>query len=106
MATTRRARKPTTNVTASALTGDSEHMGPGRGVSSGPEGGGSSSTLPGEITAGVSGAVHAVQAGLPNRLPVYLGVAALLVVGVLEAPVALAGGLAYEALRRWEPQRA
>lgn len=36
-----------------------------------------------------------------RRLPLVLGVGALLVVGVIDPPAALGAGLAYEALRRW-----
>lgn len=43
---------------------------------------------------------------LPDReLPVYLAAGALAAVGVLEWPVALAGGLGYAALRRWQRGR-
>lgn len=40
---------------------------------------------------------------LPGRVPAYLGAGALLVAGIIEPPALLAGGLAYEALRRWNP---
>jgi hypothetical protein len=41
---------------------------------------------------------------LPRQeLPVYLGVGALAVVGVIEWPVAVGAGLGYAALRRWGP---
>ncbi|WP_328307856.1 hypothetical protein [Actinomycetospora sp. NBC_00405] len=40
---------------------------------------------------------------LPGRTPAYLGAGALLVAGIIEPPALLAGGLAYEALRRWNP---
>lgn len=40
---------------------------------------------------------------LPGRTPAYLGAGALLVVGVIDLPALVAGGLAYEALRRWNP---
>lgn len=54
----------------------------------------------------LAGSVQAVRDGLPSsRLPVYLGGAALLVTGLIDPPVALGVGLAYEALRRWEPAR-
>lgn len=39
---------------------------------------------------------------LPARLPVFLGTTALLVAGLIDAPVALGAGLAFEAFRRWE----
>ena len=47
--------------------------------------------------------VRTVRDLLPSRLPVFLGTTALLVVGVIDAPVALGAGLAFEAFRRWEP---
>lgn len=41
---------------------------------------------------------------LPEReLPVYLGVGALAVVGIVDWPVAVAAGLGYAALKRWGP---
>ncbi|HEY2223191.1 hypothetical protein [Actinomycetospora sp.] len=52
----------------------------------------------------VVGTVRVVHTMLPSRFPAYLGGAALLVVGVIDTPALLAGGLAYEALRRWNPQ--
>ena len=52
----------------------------------------------------VAGSVRAARSVLPaGRLPVVLAAAALLVTGLVEPPVALGLGLAYEALRRWEP---
>ena len=68
----------------------------------------------GEGTAGwaetVSGAlISTVQVArdlLPGRIPVFLGTTALIVTGLIDAPVALGAGLALEALRRWEPRRA
>ncbi|GLZ47720.1 hypothetical protein Acsp06_39050 [Actinomycetospora sp. NBRC 106375] len=53
----------------------------------------------------VEGTAWAITRVLPHRGPVYLGGAALLVLGVVDLPVALGGALAYEALRRWEPAR-
>jgi hypothetical protein len=44
--------------------------------------------------------VHSV---VPQRLPAYLGGAALLVFGLVDPPVVLGGVLAYEAIRRWNP---
>lgn len=38
---------------------------------------------------------------LPGRAPAYLGAGALLVAGIVDLPALVAGGLAYEALRRW-----
>ena len=40
---------------------------------------------------------------LPGRAPAYLGAGALLVAGIVDLPALIAGGLAYEALRRWNP---
>lgn len=48
-------------------------------------------------------AAHVVQRVLPHRAPVYLGGAALLVVGIVDLPVVAGGALVYEALRRWHP---
>lgn len=59
--------------------------------------------LPDQLVDGLADAAGVVRRVLPNRLPAYLVGGALLVVGVIEPPVALAGGLAYEALRRWRP---
>jgi hypothetical protein len=57
-----------------------------------------------QIGGTITSSVHVVQGVLPeHRLPVYLAGAALLVTGVLDAPALLGAGLAYEALRRWEP---
>lgn len=54
------------------------------------------------LAGGSVGVAQALRLVLPTRrVPLYLGVAALLVVGVVDAPVAVAGGLVYEALRRW-----
>ena len=39
-----------------------------------------------------------------NPVPIYLGVAALAVTGVVSWPVAVAAGCGYAAFRRWEPQ--
>ena len=47
--------------------------------------------------------VRTVRDLLPSRLPVFLGTTALLVTGLIDPPVALGAGLAFEALRRWEP---
>lgn len=44
-----------------------------------------------------------VNAVVPQRLPAYLGGAALLVLGVVDPPLVLGGVLAYEAIRRWGP---
>lgn len=47
--------------------------------------------------------VRTVRDLMPSRLPVFLATTALLVVGVIDTPVALGAGLAFEAFRRWEP---
>jgi hypothetical protein len=52
----------------------------------------------GRVTADTARMVHAV---LPSRAPAYLGAGALVLAGLIDLPAALAGGLAYEALRRW-----
>ncbi|WP_328305600.1 hypothetical protein [Actinomycetospora sp. NBC_00405] len=44
-----------------------------------------------------------VNGVVPQRLPAYLGGAALLVLGVVDPPLILGGVLAYEAIRRWGP---
>ena len=44
-----------------------------------------------------------VNAVVPQRLPAYLGGAALLVLGLIDPPLVLGGVLAYEAIRRWGP---
>ncbi|MDD7917215.1 hypothetical protein, partial [Actinomycetospora callitridis] len=44
-----------------------------------------------------------VNGVVPQRLPAYLGGAALLVLGVVDPPLVLGGVLAYEAIRRWGP---
>jgi hypothetical protein len=55
----------------------------------------------------VASSVQVVRNVLPpSRLPVYLAATALLVAGLIDPPVALGAGLAYEALRRWEPRAA
>ena len=58
-----------------------------------------------QLEGAVTGAARVVHTVLPNRIPAYLGAGALLLVGVIDPPVALAGGLTYEALRRWKPSR-
>ena len=50
--------------------------------------------------------VRTVRDLLPSRLPVFLGTTALLVTGLIDPPVALGLGLAFEAFRRWEPATA
>ena len=44
-----------------------------------------------------------VNSVVPQRLPAYLGGAALLVLGLVDPPLVLGGVLAYEAIRRWGP---
>ncbi|GAA4915785.1 hypothetical protein EV188_104407 [Actinomycetospora succinea] len=55
-----------------------------------------------EVASDAAGVVRRV---LPHRTPVYLGGAALLVLGVVDLPVAAGGALVYEAIRRWHPAR-
>ncbi|NMO94043.1 hypothetical protein [Actinomycetospora sp. TBRC 11914] len=60
-------------------------------------------TVEGALTA----SLRVVRDVLPaSRIPVYLAGSALLVTGLIDPPVALGAGLAYEALRRWEPRAA
>ena len=55
----------------------------------------------------LASSVQVVRDVLPSsRLSVYLAATALLVTGLVDPPVALGAGLAYEALRRWEPRAA
>jgi hypothetical protein len=50
-------------------------------------------------------AVDRVRAQLPaNPVPIYLGIGALAVTGVVSWPVAVAAGCGYAAFRHWEPQ--
>jgi hypothetical protein len=50
-------------------------------------------------------AIDHLRARLPaNPVPIYVGVAALAVTGVVSWPVAVAAGCGYAAFRRWEPQ--
>ncbi len=59
------------------------------------------------ISGTLASSVQVVRDVLPSsRLPVYLAATALLVTGFVDAPVVLGAGLAYEALRRWEPRAA
>lgn len=103
--------KPIANITAPALVDETQPTDSARdaatetATSSAVAREGAGGSLADEIAGTVAGSLRAVQVVLPNRLPTYLGVAALLVVGVVEPPVALAGGLVYEALRRWTPSR-
>lgn len=73
---------------------------------------GSASSTPGTVVGDVVAQVGEVATAsiqvtkrlLPGRAPAYLGAGALLVAGIIEPPALLAGGLAYEALRRWNPR--
>jgi hypothetical protein len=57
-----------------------------------------------QIEHAINGSLRTVRGVLPSkRLPVALAGAALLVTGLLDPPVVLGLGLAYEALRHWEP---
>jgi len=50
-------------------------------------------------------AVDQVRDRLPtNPVPVYLGITALAVTGLVSWPVAVAAGCGYAAFRHWEPQ--
>lgn len=51
----------------------------------------------------VSDVARFVNSVVPQRLPAYLGGAALLVLGLVDPPLVLGGVLAYEAIRRWGP---
>jgi hypothetical protein len=51
----------------------------------------------------VAETIRTVRGLLPSRFPVFLATTALLVTGLIDAPMALGAGLAFEALRRWEP---
>jgi hypothetical protein len=94
--------KPAIHLTVPALSEDTPAA--TTGVSGRVAGGGAGGSFADEVAATVTATVRAAQAVLPNRLPGVLGVAALLVAGAVDPPVALAGGLAYEALRRWGPR--
>ncbi|MDD7933156.1 hypothetical protein [Actinomycetospora straminea] len=48
--------------------------------------------------------VDQVRDRLPAPVPVYLGVAALAVTGLVSWPVAVAVGCGYAAFRHWEPR--
>lgn len=73
----------------------------GAGVT-GPAGQGDTGLLA-QVGETAATAVRATRRLLPGRVPAYLGAGALLVAGVIDPPALLAGGLAYEALRRWDP---
>lgn len=63
-------------------------------------------TVTDEITRALLLPVHVAQRVMPaRRAPVYLGAAALAVLGIVEWPIALGAGLAWEALSRWGPDR-
>ncbi|GAA4889831.1 hypothetical protein [Actinomycetospora straminea] len=55
------------------------------------------------VVSAAADAAHVVQRVLPHRAPVYLGGAALLVIGIVDLPAVAGGALVYEALRRWHP---
>ncbi|MHC1557862.1 hypothetical protein ACR9E3_02840 [Actinomycetospora sp. C-140] len=48
--------------------------------------------------------VGGVRSRLPRPVPIYLGLGALAVTGVLSWPVAVAAGCGYAAFRHWEPR--
>ena len=117
MATTKKARPPKATISVEAPALGAHHERPPSSIDTPPLPGqfkepagstvaGRSATGDGSVVGGIenalTGTARSVGSLLPNRLPVILGFAALLAVGVLEPPVALAGGLAYEALRRWQ----
>jgi hypothetical protein len=62
-------------------------------------------SLADDAVSAVSDVARVVRTVLPNRLPAYLGGAALLVLGVVDLPAVAGGALAYEAMRRWRPAR-
>ncbi|WP_433782800.1 hypothetical protein ACQPX6_23240 [Actinomycetospora sp. CA-101289] len=62
-------------------------------------------SLADDAVSAVSDVGRVVRTVLPNRLPAYLGGAALLVLGVVDLPAVAGGALAYEAIRRWRPVR-
>ncbi|WP_190814200.1 hypothetical protein [Saccharopolyspora pogona] len=60
-----------------------------------------------QIAAAVLLPVDVARRVLPeNGLPVYLGIGALVLVDLIEWPVAVAAGLGYYVLKRWRPQSA
>ena len=72
-----------------------------------PAGGGTGPGWADAVGGTLASSVQVVRDVLPSsRLPVYLAATALLVAGLVDPPVALGAGLAYEALRRWEPRAA
>lgn len=76
---------------------------PASNGSGGPQPEGWADTVEGALTS----SVRVVRDVLPeSRVPVYLAGTALLVTGLIDPPIALGAGLAYEALRRWEPRAA
>jgi len=62
------------------------------------------SSITEQFTGLVSGTAHVARTILPNRLPFYLGVGALIVIEVLEPPVLAAVALGYEAVKAWRPE--
>ena len=99
MAKNKTAAPPTPGATIAAPAADAPHG--ARSVQRGV----SAVDLADQVGDVVAGTARVVQTVLPNRLPVFLGVGALLLLGVVDPPIALAGGLTYEALRRWTPRR-
>jgi hypothetical protein len=72
-----------------------------------PAAGGTGAGWSDAVGGAVASSVQVVRDVLPSsRLPVYLAGTALVVAGLIDPPLALGAGLAYEALRRWEPRAA
>jgi hypothetical protein len=72
-----------------------------------PAAGGTGAGWADAVAGTVSSSVQVVRDVLPSsRLSVYLAGTALVVAGLIDPPLALGAGLAYEALRRWEPRSA
>ena len=85
---------PTTGLTSTPSTAP---------ATAGPTPTGTVHGLADSAVSAVEGTARVITRVLPHRAPLYLGGAALLVLGVVDLPVVLGGALAYEALRRWEP---
>ena len=72
-----------------------------------PRGGATAPGWTDTVSGAVVSSVQVVRDVLPSsRVPVWLVGTALVVTGLIDAPVALGAGLAFEALRRWEPRGA
>ncbi|MCD2197564.1 hypothetical protein LQ327_29760 [Actinomycetospora endophytica] len=80
-----------------------ERHGPTDGDAAGTRPDGSGRGLVEQVGSAATETARLVHAVLPNRTPAYLGAGALLLTGVIDLPAAVAGGLVYEALRRWTP---